>query len=390
MTRPAVIVTGGEHVSVLATIRALDAAGYAPWVAVHGRGTYAGRSRAAAGVVRVPHPADDSRAFVDALASEASRRAAVAILPGTEVAMLALSEHADAIDPRVRLGIGTPRAIANATDKGLLGHFALEAGLCVPASVEVASGAVPTELPFPYPVVVKPRQSELRGVDGVVRHVGARIVRSAADLPGAIAAIPGGCGLVQPFLTGPLGSIAGVAWDGRLVAAIQARGERLWPMDCGSISSATTVALDPRLAAAVEALLRGVGWQGIFQIDVFERDGGYTIIDLNPRVYTSLGHATHAGLNLPGIWVDLLRGRAPVVPSGYRVGARYRHDEGDIRALAHMLRHGPRGAGVRGLLPRRDTTLAIFSPRDPAPSLTSLGRVARYVRRSRRSTRSRS
>lgn len=390
MSRPAVIVTGGEHVSVLATVRALHAAGYAPWVAVHRPGTYAARSRAAAGVVTVPHPADDGRGFVDALAAASARVRAEAILPGTEVAMVALSEHAHRLDPSVRLGIGPRRVMADATDKGLLGGFAREAGLAVPPSMEVASDDVPPELPFPYPVVVKPRQSELRGADGLVRHVGARIVRSAEALPAALAAIPGGCGLVQPFLTGPLGSIAGVAWDGRLVAAIQARGERLWPIDCGSISSGVTVPLDPALARAVEGLLRRIGWQGIFQVDVFERDGTYTIIDLNPRVYTSLGHATHAGLNLPGIWVDLLRGVAPSVPTGYRVGARYRHDEGDLRALAHMLRHGPRAAALRGLVPRRDTTLAIFSARDPGPSLTSLSRVARYLRRSRRSASSRS
>ena len=132
----------------------------------------------------------------------------------------------------------------------------------------------------------------------------------------------------------------------------------LW---CGSISHAETVPLDPRLSEAIGHLLRAVGWCGLFQVDLFEQSGGFVVIDLNPRVYTSLSHAVRAGLNLPGIWVDLLLGRVPHVPASYRVGVRYRHDEGDLRALARMLTHGPRMAAMRGLVPRRDTALAVFS-----------------------------
>lgn len=62
--RPVVILTGGAHLSVLGAVRALDAAGYAPWVAVHVRGAYAARSRSAAGVIHVPRPWEDADGFV--------------------------------------------------------------------------------------------------------------------------------------------------------------------------------------------------------------------------------------------------------------------------------------------------------------------------------------
>jgi predicted ATP-grasp superfamily ATP-dependent carboligase len=178
-----------------------------------------------------------------------------------------------------------------------------------------------------------------------------------------------------------MGSFAGVFWDGRLVCAVQSRGDRLWPAPCGSLSHAETVPLDPRLTEFVTRLLRAVGWNGLFQIDFFEEAGEFIVTDLNPRFYTSLSHATRAGLNLPGIWVDLLRGHVPDVPPSYRVGVHYRHDEGDLRALARMFIHGQRTAALGGLIPRRDTALAVFSVTDPAPLMTSLSRLVRHASR---------
>lgn len=382
MTDPtALILTGGEHLSVLAAVRALRAAGYAPWVTVHEPGSYSARSRATEGVIDLPSPWQDEQGFVTSLVDAAHAVGAAAILPGTEFAMATLARHADRIPPGLIVGMGPPSAMAEATDKGRLATHARVAGLDVPPTADIELSALPERLPFPFPVVVKPHRSELHGEDGVVRHLGALYVRSIDELRSALASLPGARGLVQPFLPGPMWSFAGVSWRGRLVAALQARGDRSWPLPCGSISHAETVPLDWALSDAIARLLRSVGWDGLFQVDLFERSGEYFVIDLNPRVYTSLSQASRAGLNLPAIWVDLLLGREPDVPASYRVGVHYRHDEGDLRALAHMLAHGPRRAALRGLVPHRDTALAVFSPSDPGPILTSLSRLLR--RRSR-------
>jgi predicted ATP-grasp superfamily ATP-dependent carboligase len=144
---------------------------------------------------------------------------------------------------------------------------------------------------------------------------------------------------------------------------------------------AETVPLDRRLAASIGNALRAIGWNGLYQVDFFEQPGDFVLIDLNPRFYTSLAMAMGAGVNLPGIWVDLLCGRAPRVPATYQSGVRYRHDEDDVRALFRMLIHGPRGAALRGFVPRRDTVHPVFSLRDPWPLLTSLSKLVRQVRR---------
>jgi hypothetical protein len=60
---------------------------------------------------------------------------------------------------------------------------------------------------------------------------------------------------------------------------------------------------------------------------------------------------------------------------------RYRHEEYDARVLVQMMREGDGWRALRGLVPRRNTTHAIFSLHDPMPSLVSLTRLAKRLQR---------
>jgi hypothetical protein len=51
-----------------------------------------------------------------------------------------------------------------------------------------------------------------------------------------------------------------------------------------------------------------------------------------------------------------------------------------MRVLAHMLVSGEHLDALRGCMPRRDTAHAIFSTRDPAPLLTSVGKLIGRLR----------
>ncbi|HET8785105.1 MAG TPA: ATP-grasp domain-containing protein [Candidatus Limnocylindrales bacterium] len=377
----AVILTGGEHVSVLGAVRGLRAAGYAPWVAVHEQGTYASRSWASEGILEIASPWDDAGAFVAGIAAAAQRVGALAILPGTEYGMETLARHAGELPDEVVVAVPPLPMLADVTDKRRLLDFAARVGFPTPPTRDVSLDDLPVVLPFRFPVVVKSPRSEFREEDGVVRHHGTQLASSMHELEYALAELPRARGLIQPFWSDPLVSVAGVFWDDRVVSAVQSRADRVWPQPCGSISHAVTVELDGRLVDRVGTLLRSMGWRGLFQVDLFQRGDDYAIIDLNPRFYTSIGHATYAGLNLAGIWLDLLLGRQPEVPDSYRVGVHYQHEEGDLRAVGQMLLHGPRGEALRALVPHPETAHAVFSPTDPWPLLTS---VSRFMRRGSR------
>jgi len=131
---------------------------------------------------------------------------------------------------------------------------------------------------------------------------------------------------------------------------------------------------DRERARGVARLLSLIGWSGIFGIQFLVSGGHAYAIDLNPRIYGSIGLAIAAGHNLPAIWADLLLGREPVV-GAYRAGVRYRVEEDDLRALAVAFRDGRRREALLGLLPRRRTAHAVFAARDPAPVLASVAKA---------------
>lgn len=380
-----IIVTGGETIGALATVRALREAGYEPWVAVSRSGGYAARSRAAAGTITVPDPGADAGAFVAALVEAIAQVNAAAVLPGTEGGLLVLAEHEEQFPSNVAVGVCAPDVVALATNKGVLESIVLAAGLDAPPSLVLEAWEVEgTE--FSYPLVVKPLRSEATTAEGTFVHQRVRRVDNVVELHLALKAFPGSKGLVQPHLGKKLGGVGGVSWDGKIVCAVHMMAERTWPLDCGTFSSAVTVPPDLEFERSIERLLAHIGWNGLFQIDFVVAGGRRYVIDLNPRIYTCLGLAVGAGVNLPAVWVGLLLGK-PFSTPPYTVGVGYRNDQDDLRAVFAARASGTRDAALGGAAKRRKTVHAVFSARDPLPALTTLARAKDLIDKKRRSRR---
>lgn len=372
-----ILVTGSEHPAGLAALRALDRAGFETFAAVQSRDSLGGRSRAAAGFVDVPDPRTAAEEFVTRLAEGARRLGVAAVLPGTEAALLAMTGHEAAFPDGIVVGTPAEAALRRATDKISLALLALRAGLDNPPirvlSPELIEGA---ELSFP--AIVKPLRSELTTADGLQRYEAAR-VNSAAELDAALRRLPEDVGLVQPVIEGRLISVNGVAHDGVLHACNQHEVRRVWPDRCGQAVFAETFPMTEERERTTAAFMRELGWSGVFNLQIIERDGRSYVIDLNPRFYVSLTLAVAAGLNLPAIWTWLLLGR-PFEDQGYRSGMRFRQETGDLRAILSEIRRGQLGA-ARDLLPRRHTVHALFSIRDPRPASSILASAAGAFRR---------
>ena len=375
-----VLVTGVEHAGGLAVLRALAAAGYEPWAATEDAASYGARSRAARGVVTVADARLEPERFAHDLALAAARIDAAAVLPGTEAALIALGTHRAMFGPEVAVGAPDVADTVAALDKDGLAALAAKAGFETPRTTRLhVSQVAATDVTFP--AVVKPVRSELVS-DGKLERFEVVRVADAAELADTLAALPGGEGLVQPYVTGRLRTVNGVAWQGRVVTTVHKAAERTWPADCGVVTWAETVERDRALDDAAYALIRELGWSGLFNLQLIESDGHFYLIDVNPRAYHSLGLAVHAGANLPAIWTALLLGEAPQVDE-YERGVRFRSEE-DVRALLAAFRSGERAAAVRGLLPRARTAHAVFSASDPAPIAGVVGKAVRLVTRRNR------
>jgi predicted ATP-grasp superfamily ATP-dependent carboligase len=376
--RSRVIITeDAPSYGVLACVRALRAGGYEPWVATATPSSYAARSRAHCGTFAVPDPADEAEAYAERLAQAAAELGAIAVLPGTDLALLALAGRESLFPGGVALGTCSRERTQRAMDKSELDWMGREAGLPAPpsrsVSLEDAQGDDLT-----YPVVLKPLRTISAAANGRMISVGVRRIESQIALRRAMASTPGTQWLVQPYLAGALEAVVGVAWDGRTVCAAHQVTERIYPADCGASAYARTSARDPGLERCVRRLIELLGWSGVFQVQILNTAQGRYVIDVNVRPYGSLALAVAAGLNLPTIWTDLLVGR-PVHTDGYRVGVPFRSDEREAGALAVALVRGQWRTVASALRPRRHTVHAIFSIRDPLPALTSLRHVSKRL-----------
>jgi predicted ATP-grasp superfamily ATP-dependent carboligase len=375
--RVPILLADNNNYGVLAVVRALHAAGYAPWLAGQDTRTYAARSRTTAGTIPVPDPTSDGEGFVRELAAAAVRLSAAAVLPSEDSHLIALAGR-EADFAGTVLGAPSWQSVERANDKELLAQLGAAAELRTPPTMKVMRGDTAAVGTFGFPAVLKPLRSRIRNLDGTVSARSARYVL-AEQAKDAVNGLPDEGGLLQPYIPGPIISIAGVSWNGELVCALHQVSTRIWPVRIGGSAYAETIPPDDELERGVARLLRLIGWSGLFQAQ-FMRDarGDHYLIDLNPRVYGSLALAVAAGLNLPGIWVDLLLGRRHHI-DGFRVGTRFRHEEKDVRALARMLVDGDRLGALQGCMPRRGTTHAIFSVRDPMPLLTSVGKLTGHL-----------
>jgi predicted ATP-grasp superfamily ATP-dependent carboligase len=304
----------GQNRSALEAVRALGAAGYRAVVTVSGRGSLAAASRHCSRRVAVPAVGDGR--YAAAVRAELESRDYVCVLPASDAALVALA--ADGVE---------------LVDKAKLAERAAAAGLDVPPGRTFPTPelllAAADELD--YPVVVK---SSLKAISG---QRPARVVRSATALT-ELTGVPGPF-IVQRFIDGPMHAVAGVMWEGRLVAAVHQEHFRIWPAQCGDASAARTTEPNGDLESSVAALLSG--YTGIFQAEFV----GSRLLDVNPRVYASLPLAVAAGANLPALYCELRRGgRIPRTPLRARTGVEYRWLEGDARHLAARWRGGDMSA----------------------------------------------
>jgi ATP-grasp in the biosynthetic pathway with Ter operon len=363
---------------VLAGLRALHGAGYEVWLAITARDAYGLRSRAHRGVVVVPHPAREPDQYLAALARAAERLHVAAVLPGTELGLLALSGASEAFPSGVRLGSDDQDTVRRATDKLELERLAAEAGLSTPPALHTTRAALESGGPVELPAIVKASRSRTPTADGGFATTFAKRVSTRAELLAAAQAVAGEVVLVQPALEGELMAISGVAWRGEVVTMVHQAARRIYPKGCGITAFAQTLPPDLALEQGVRRLIGALGWSGIFQTQFISSAGTSYLIDLNPRMYGSLALAIAAGRNLPAIWADLLLGRRPQLGQ-YEIGVRFRSEERELAALAAAAVAGDWRTVFDVLRPWRRTTHALASLRDPLPLLMS-GRLARVRR----------
>lgn len=372
---PGILLTDAHARSAAATCACLGRNGYRVGAASGDTPAPGQWSRYVTDRIGVSDPRDDPRLFAEQIAEATAAGRFSTVLPGSDASVLAISNHRDVFDGEVRLGLPSREVVDRCVDKTALSDDAARAGIGSPETVACGDPdeASATAARLGYPVLLKPRQTvfdergELKQRQSFIAH----------DEESLRAAVPGfglPC-LLQRFESGDPVSIAGVFAGGRLLSIAFSRYLRTWPPDAGPVSFSRTELPPPPLVESVAALMRSVGWQGIFELELIERaDGGFAAIDFNPRLYGSVALAARAGAPIPSVWCNwLLKGEADECTA--RPGVYYRWEEAETRNMLRRLGNGKIGQAASVVRPRRPLARAYLRWTDPGPALAMVARL---------------
>jgi predicted ATP-grasp superfamily ATP-dependent carboligase len=386
--RATVLLTNGEERSVLAAARGLAAASYRVSCAAGSRQAAALWSRACHEQLLLPDVFSGVAEFESELEDLLGTGNYQLMIPGTDAALLVVSEGRSRLERLTTLGLPSAEAVEAVLDKRTLLQSAATVGVRTPDSLvcQTRDEVLAAGDEFGLPVVVKARSSVTREGDRVVQHRSI-VVADNESLVAATREVELPCIVQQLETQARLLSVAGVAVDGSLLAVAASRYLRTWPVRAGAAAFSETVAPPAGLVDAAGAVLERLGWHGIFELEFLETHKGDTLlIDLNPRVYGSLALAIAAGANLPAIWCDFLLGewRTDALVTA-RPGMRYRWEDADIRNCLHNLRGGRLREAAAVARPRRNVSHAFGRLNDPGPlAAHALALGARRFRRWRR------
>jgi predicted ATP-grasp superfamily ATP-dependent carboligase len=234
-----------------------------------------------------------------------------------------------------------------ALDKELQLEAATAAGFAVPPTSFLDS--TPSRDGLSFPLVVRPARAVRRHDKRLGASSGAVTCADREELEEAMTGfgedeLP----MAQAQLRGVGEGVFGLATPAGVSAWSAHRRVRMMnPAGSGS-SACESIPLEEPLRERAESLIRNLGWQGLFMIELLRDEAGTPwFIELNGRAWGSMALARAAGLEYPAWAAELSLGRAPeglpsVAPSARR---RARHLGREIVHLLTVIR-GPRSAAV--------------------------------------------
>lgn len=186
-------------------------------------------------------------------------------------------------------------------DKGSFWKLLTRLGLPTPRTQVLEPGASLDAIPFDYPLMLKPTNSE--GGDRVHRCDSPRELQALVGAPEAQQQQ----WLVQEFVPGHDIDLSLLADRGRIVA---------WTIQDDSDGGLKIFKPEPRLLAIGERLVAATGFHGVahFDMRIDARDGRVQVIECNPRFWGSVILSTWSGVNFVALGCALALGQ-PVAPA---------------------------------------------------------------------------
>jgi D-aspartate ligase len=168
-------------------------------------------------------------------------------------------------------------------------------------------------------------------------------------------------------------SYAALCCDGRPIISLTARRTRQYPIDFGYSSSFVETLDVPEIVEPSRRLLASIRYTGLVEVE-FKRDapnGGYKLLDINPRLWTWAALGRRAGVDFPYLLWQMMVGR-PVCEQTARTGARWVRMSTDVPAAIHEMLRGRLSLRAYFRSLHSPIEFALMAVDDPLPGLLDL------------------
>lgn len=373
-----VLVTDGQLRSGLAVVRSLGKRGVRVVSGESTRFATAFFSKYADDRVVYPSPEREPDAFVSFLTAYLADNDVDALIPVGHQTTKLVSEHREQFAELADVPVPDYERFRRGWDKAKTFEAAERAGIPTPRTEcpESASEAAAVAEEMGFPVVVKARTSSgSRGLE---------FVETSGEFEAAY-------GRVSESYPRPLvqeripqsGSMYGAAFvydgDGELHAQFACEFLREYPPSGGPSTFHESVGRQDLLEYG-RSLLETLDWQGValveFKLD--PRDGEPKLMEVNPRLWSSLHLATFSGVDVPWLVLQHARGDDFDTTLDYRTGVQARYIlPGDLLRLASVRN----AEALREFFPLFDADVRYEIPHrdDPGPAVGRLLAMARFA-----------
>ena len=294
----------------------------------------------------LPSPSRDADGFVAALCALLENGKYPILFPTTERTIQLIAAARSRLPAWVQVPIPTSEALLSVVDKQQTSTLADRVDVPVPRtwcplSADDAAMLAPD---LPYPVIVKPRQTNYQRHDGRLAKANYAVITAEADLAAAWqridAVVPRP--LVQMLVRGRGVGINTLWRDGAPLTWFCHHRVREIDLRGGRSTAAVSAQCDPRLVESARRMLAALGWHGVAMVEFKwdESTGDYWLLEINGRFWGSLPLALAAGVDFPYYLYQVAVGEAPELPAWYPAGVVARDAVAEVKHFVRVMAHG--------------------------------------------------
>ncbi len=345
-----VLITDGDNRATLAATRSLGKRGHCIVVTGNEKKTLASVSRYCAKSFKVSDPLADETVYLHDIERIIQDASIDVVLPITEPSMRVLLMNKHVLPASTMVAAPDWDAMKKVLDKITLMQFAEECKVPTPRFMVIKNSAdyigrdiQVEELPFSFPVVVKPFSSRIPTGRGCL-HGGVMYARSREELNDLyrnkqVLDYPS---MIQEKINGQGTALFTLFDRDRPLALFCHRRLREKPPSGGVSVVSESIPLDEEMVEFSMRLLSSIGWTGVamveFKRDV--RDGKPKLMEINGRFWGSLQLAIACGVDFPALLVDYVQGRIPgQIMKDYKSGHKLKWFLGTLDHLLIRLKN---------------------------------------------------